>query len=32
MFSRSDFADAGHEGHVISNLSDLEGILELLPE
>jgi phosphoglycolate phosphatase-like HAD superfamily hydrolase len=32
MFSRNDFVEAGHEGHVITNLSDLEGILELIPD
>lgn len=32
LFSRSDFADAGHEGYVIPNLSELAGILELIQD
>ena len=32
MFSKSDFVDAGHKGYVIAKLSDLEQILELIPD
>ncbi|MFW9913493.1 MAG: HAD family hydrolase [Candidatus Thorarchaeota archaeon] len=29
MFTKSDFVQAGHDGHIISNLMELEQILEL---
>jgi phosphoglycolate phosphatase len=32
MFKREDFIQAGHEGRVISNLLELIGILELIPD
>jgi phosphoglycolate phosphatase len=32
MFTRGDFAEAGHAGHVIPDLAELEPILELIPE
>ncbi|MHA2068091.1 MAG: HAD family hydrolase [Candidatus Thorarchaeota archaeon] len=32
MFSKSNFREAGHTGHVIVNLSSLEDILESIPD